>query len=109
MQSNAASGATVNLQLQRSAPGPASSPPFLVREQARDGNCLFRSFSDQVYGTPEHHALLRHRCSKYIASERNYFEQFVAEPFDEFLARIQREGEWGDDVEIEALSEMYDC
>jgi len=89
--------------------GSASSAPFYVREQARDGNCLFRSFSDQLYGTPEHHALVRDRCSKYIASERNYFEQFVAEPFDEFLARIQREGEWGDDVEIEALSEIYDC
>lgn len=87
----------------------ASSSPFLVREQARDGNCLFRSFSDQLYGTPEHHALVRDRCSKYIASERFYFEQFVAEPFDTFLARIQREGEWGDDVEIEALSEIYDC
>ncbi|CAE7206362.1 OTU6, partial [Symbiodinium natans] len=48
-------------------------------------------------------------CTKYIASERSYFEQFVAEPFEEFLARIQREGEWGDDVEIEALSEIYDC
>jgi hypothetical protein len=89
--------------------GGSTSSAFLVREQARDGNCLFRSFSDQLYGTPEHHALVRDRCSKYIASERNYFEQFVAEPFDEFLSRIQREGEWGDDVEIEALSEMYDC
>ncbi|CAK0817137.1 unnamed protein product, partial [Prorocentrum cordatum] len=74
-----------------------------------DGNCLFRSFSDQLYGTPEHHALVRDRCSKYIASERDYFEQFVTEPFEQFLARIQREGEWGDDVEIEAVSEIYDC
>uniref|UniRef100_A0A7S4Q7L1 ubiquitinyl hydrolase 1 n=1 Tax=Alexandrium monilatum TaxID=311494 RepID=A0A7S4Q7L1_9DINO len=83
--------------------------PFVVREQARDGNCLFRSFSDQLYGTPEHHLLVRDRCSKYLASERDYFEQFVAEPFDEFLTRIRKEGEWGDDVEIEALSEIYDC
>lgn len=105
--SSTASGSPLNLQLQRS---PAGAPaPFSVREQARDGNCLFRSFSDQLYGTPEHHMLLRDRCSKYITSERNYFEQFVAEPFEEFLARIQRVGEWGDDVEIEALSEMYDC
>jgi len=89
--------------------GGAAPVPFVVREQARDGNCLFRSFSDQLYGTPEHHALVRDRCSKYLASERDYFEQFVAEPFDEFLTRIHREGEWGDDVEIEALSEIYDC
>lgn len=92
-----------------SYPSPSAPSSFVVREQARDGNCLFRSFSDQLYGSPDHHALLRDRCSQYIASERNYFEQFVAEPWDEFLARIQREGEWGDDVEIEALSEIYDC
>jgi len=88
------------------APAPA---PFIVREQARDGNCLFRSFSDQIYGTPEHHRLVRERCAEYIASERSYFEQFIAEPFADFIARIQRQGEWGDDVEIEALSEIYDC
>jgi OTU domain-containing protein 5 len=76
---------------------------------AGDGNCLFRSFSDQLYGTPEHHDLVRRMCAEYIASERNYFEQFVAEPFNQFLERIQRDGEWGDDVEIEALSEIYDC
>lgn len=75
----------------------------------RDGNCLFRAFSDQVYGTPEHYALVRDWCTKYISVERDYFEQFVAEPFGEFLARIQREGEWGDDVEVEALSEIYGC
>lgn len=89
--------------------GAAAPALFHVREQASDGNCLFRSFSDQIYGTPEYHLLLRDRCSKYIASERNYFEQFIAEPFEEFLSRIQREGEWGDDVEIEALSEIFDC
>jgi len=105
-------GAPVTLP--RGSPGAAAAPapapsPFLLREQARDGNCLFRSFSDQLYGTPEHHALVRDRCSQYIASERNYFEQFVTEPFDEFLARMRRQGEWGDDVEIEALSEIYDC
>jgi len=100
--------AALGTPLQRPAAG-TPPVPFVVREQARDGNCLFRSFSDQLYGSPEHHALVRDRCAKYIASERDYFEQFVAEPFDEFLARIQREGEWGDDVEIEALSEIYDC
>jgi len=100
------------LLLPRTPPGTggsAASSLFSVREQAYDGNCLFRSFSDQVYGSPEHHMLVRDRCSKYIANERNYFEQFVAEPFEEFLARMQQPGEWGDDVEIQALSEIYDC
>mmetsp|Transcript_90277 Transcript_90277/g.162790 ORF Transcript_90277/g.162790 Transcript_90277/m.162790 type:complete len:367 (-) Transcript_90277:123-1223(-) len=93
----------------RSTGSSSSSSAYVVREQAGDGNCLFRSFSDQLYGSPEYHALVRDRCSKYLASERAYFEQFVAEPFEQFLGRIQRQGEWGDDVEIEALSEIYDC
>eukprot|EP00929_Paragymnodinium_shiwhaense_P056782 TRINITY_DN28432_c0_g1_i1.p1 TRINITY_DN28432_c0_g1~~TRINITY_DN28432_c0_g1_i1.p1 ORF type:complete len:401 (-),score=71.56 TRINITY_DN28432_c0_g1_i1:108-1310(-) len=94
----------------RAASERSSQPaPFIVREQDRDGNCLFRSFSDQLYGTPEHHALVRDRCSKYIALEEDYFRQFVAEPFDQYLSRIETLGEWGDDVEIEALSEIYDC
>lgn len=103
-------GLTVNyaqgpLQL----PRPPDSAQFIVRLQAMDGNCLFRSISDQIYGTPEHHALLRERCAEYLACERGYFEQFVTESYDEFLTRIQREGTWGDDVEIEALSEIFDC
>ena len=90
--------------------GSADPSPFLVREQIPDGNSLFRSFSDQVYGEPAHHCLMRSRCQKYIACERNYFQQFVAEPLEELLSRIGREGEWGaDDVEIQALSEMYGC
>lgn len=31
----------------------------------------------------ERFAPQRLRCTKYIASERNYFEQFVAEPFEQ--------------------------
>lgn len=109
------SSSSANLNLQAVSYRPAAprvsdaALGFVVREQAGDGNCLFRSISDQVYGTPEHHALLRDRCAQYISVERPYFERFVAEPFDDFLARIQRDGEWGDDVEIEALSEIYDC
>eukprot|EP00929_Paragymnodinium_shiwhaense_P049402 TRINITY_DN24919_c0_g1_i3.p1 TRINITY_DN24919_c0_g1~~TRINITY_DN24919_c0_g1_i3.p1 ORF type:complete len:348 (+),score=60.02 TRINITY_DN24919_c0_g1_i3:58-1044(+) len=82
---------------------------FIVSGQAPDGNCLFRSFSHQLYGAAEHHSMIRARCCEYMASERVYFEQFVAEPFDDYLSRLRKDGEWADDVEIEALSEIYDC
>ncbi|CAK0864335.1 unnamed protein product, partial [Prorocentrum cordatum] len=93
------------------APAGAGRPapaPFVVRDQARDGDCLFRCFSDQLYGTPEHHGLVRDRCSTYVACEQERFRQLCAGPFEELLARIRREGEWGDVLEIEALSAMYD-
>mmetsp|Transcript_3880 Transcript_3880/g.8861 ORF Transcript_3880/g.8861 Transcript_3880/m.8861 type:complete len:373 (+) Transcript_3880:180-1298(+) len=96
--------------IQMNAPSRSTTPPpFCVREQARDGNCLFRSISDQLYGTPDHHGRIREWCVQYLACERNYFQQFVTEQFDDYLARNRLLGEWADDVEIEALSEMYDC
>eukprot|EP00438_Fugacium_kawagutii_P013843 Skav219984 [mRNA] locus=scaffold137:139177:152491:- [translate_table: standard] len=61
----------------------SSSSTFVVREQARDGNCLFRSFSDQAG-----------------AYDRTISQNGLLLAL-RFLARIQREGEWGDDVEIE--------
>lgn len=109
---NANNSQAVTQQQQLSPQASSSSTAltsFTVRRQEGDGNCLFRSFSDQLYGSPDYHALLRDKCATYIASEKNYFAQFVSEPFDKFLARIQQAGECGDDIEIEALSEIYDC
>jgi hypothetical protein len=39
-----------------------------------DGNCLFRSVSDQIYGTEEHHLLVRAKCMDYMSAERDHFQ-----------------------------------
>jgi hypothetical protein len=32
----------------------------------------------------------------------------MAEPFEQYVERLQRDGEWGDHIEIQAMSEIYD-
>ncbi|PPQ75137.1 hypothetical protein CVT24_010099, partial [Panaeolus cyanescens] len=42
-----------------------------------DGNCLFRSLSDQVYGTPEKHAQVRREICDWIEKYGERYEGFV--------------------------------
>ncbi len=73
-----------------------------------DGNCMFRSVSHQVYGSDEHHALLRKYTADYMTEERAYFSGWVADDFSEYIQRLRQNGTWGDDPELQALSELYD-
>jgi len=82
---------------------------FTIIDQAEDGNCLFRSVSHQIYGDPNSHPLVREACMNYIQHERYFFENFIAgETFEEYVTRMRMDGEWGDNVEIQAMSEIYD-
>jgi OTU domain-containing protein 5 len=79
-----------------------------------DGNCLFRTVSHQLYGTQEHHALIRQYCVDYMASESAFFSNFVAlsvggfQTFDDYLGNMRLNGVWGDEPEIQAMCEIYD-
>lgn len=39
---------------------------FIIRPIGEDGNCLFRSVSDQIYGTEKYYSEIRAFCMKYI-------------------------------------------
>lgn len=49
----------------------------IVKEE-KDGNCLFRAFSYQIYGDPKHHKLVRRKCMRYMQIERDKFKDFVS-------------------------------
>eukprot|EP00500_Bicosoecida_sp_ms1_P001120 CAMPEP_0203812372 /NCGR_PEP_ID=MMETSP0115-20131106/4112_1 /ASSEMBLY_ACC=CAM_ASM_000227 /TAXON_ID=33651 /ORGANISM="Bicosoecid sp, Strain ms1" /LENGTH=459 /DNA_ID=CAMNT_0050721217 /DNA_START=154 /DNA_END=1529 /DNA_ORIENTATION=- len=83
---------------------------FALKPVDGDGNCLFRSVSHQVYGSDAHHAVVRAAAVRYMQAERDWFRPFVASDdaeFDEYLERMARNGEWGDDPEIQAMCEIY--
>jgi OTU domain-containing protein 5 len=47
----------------------------------------------------------------YIEAERDFFVQFIVggeDSFEEYVARKRLDGTWGDDVELQAISEIYD-
>ncbi|KAL8441678.1 hypothetical protein Emag_006970 [Eimeria magna] len=57
---------------------------MVTRECEGDGNCLYRAFSDQLYGSQEHHLFLRKLAVEVMAT----FEAFVDEsegPFERWL------------------------
>ena len=72
-----------------------------------DGNCLFRAVSDQVYGTDEYYELLREKCMDYLVIMRRFFEPYIGGDFDKYIKEKRKNQTWGDDIELEALSEIY--
>ena len=50
-----------------------------LREVPGDGNCLFRAFSDQLYGEDARHAEIRSDVVDYMRSNREDFEPFLVD------------------------------
>ena len=83
-----------------------------IKEVSGDGNCLFRAVSDQIYGDEKYYRAIRRICLEYIEMEEDFFKNFVVQgtnpkKFREYVIRKREDGVWGDDVEIQALSEIY--
>ncbi|KAJ8552013.1 hypothetical protein K7X08_028456 [Anisodus acutangulus] len=78
-----------------------------VKKMLEDGNCLFRAVADQVYGDSENYDLVRQMCIDYMERERDHFSQFITEGFTSYCKRKRRDKVYGNNVEIQALSEMY--
>ncbi|VVB01672.1 unnamed protein product [Arabis nemorensis] len=83
------------------------SKGFEIRRMLEDGNCLFRAVADQVYGDSESYDLTRQMCLDYMEQERDHFSQFITEGFTSYLKRKRRDKVYGNNVEIQALAEMY--
>ena len=80
---------------------------FEIREVSGDGNCLFRAISDQIYGTDKYYEIIREKCMDYLEVQKKFFQFFVEGNFDEYIKEKRKSGVWGDDIELEALSEIY--
>ncbi|XP_059429635.1 OVARIAN TUMOR DOMAIN-containing deubiquitinating enzyme 6 isoform X1 [Corylus avellana] len=78
-----------------------------VKKMLEDGNCLFRAVADQVYGDSEAYDLIRQMCIDYMERERDHFSQFITEGFTSYCKRKRRDKVYGNNVEIQALCEMY--
>ena len=77
---------------------------------SRDGNCLFSSISDQMYGTDKHSAIIREKCMDFIEKNKLFYSQFIEggeSQMDAYIKRKRKDGIWGDNLEIQALSEIY--
>ncbi|XP_056646335.1 OTU domain-containing protein 5-A [Diorhabda sublineata] len=80
---------------------------FEIKNMHEDGACLFRSIADQVYGDQEFHFQVRQDCMNYIVQNRDYFEPYVTEDFEKYVARKRTWHVHGNHLEIQAMSELY--
>lgn len=73
-----------------------------------DGNCLYRSFSHQLYGNEDYYYIVKNAILDYLELEKDFFSQFVCRySFEEYINMKRLDGVWGDDLEIQACSEIY--
>jgi OTU domain-containing protein 5 len=80
---------------------------YLIKKMGEDGACLFRAVADQLFGDEEMHRCVRAQCMDYLESNRDYFEQYVTEPFEEYVTRKRFYQVHGNHLEIQAMSELY--
>jgi hypothetical protein len=79
-----------------------------VVEQEGDGNCLFRAVSLQVYGDSDSHMDVRRRCLDFMAKDEAHFAPFIQnESFHSYIRRKRKNGVHGNNLEIQAISELY--
>lgn len=75
-----------------------------------DGNCLFSSISDQVYGTDKYNLIIREKCMDYIEKNSLFYSQYIEggeKQIPAYIKRKRKAGIWADNLEIEALAEIY--
>ena len=71
-----------------------------------DGNCLFRSVAEQLEGNEEYYQKYREICVDYMINNKEVFIPFLEDSIsiDEYIEKISKDGEWGGNLEIYALS-----
>lgn len=90
-----------------------------IREIVGDGNCLFRSLSDQLFGDYGHmyHSVVREAICNYMGGQKEFFQQFLvldgnenssadATSYEHYIQQMRQDGEWGGNVELIAASKL---
>jgi OTU-like cysteine protease len=86
-----------------------------------DGNCLFRSISDQLYHDfGSNHAEVRDEVCNFLEGHKDDFSVFLvlddedaaedeedASDFETYVYNMRQDGDWGGHLELVAAARMY--
>ncbi|KAL2324825.1 hypothetical protein Fmac_023883 [Flemingia macrophylla] len=72
-----------------------------------DGNCQFRSLSDQLYRSPDHHKFVREQIIEQLKSHPEIYAGYVPGAYSDYLKKMSNSGEWGDHVTLQAAADWY--
>ncbi|XP_061179356.1 uncharacterized protein LOC133187980 [Saccostrea echinata] len=102
--------------LKRSIRNFAVGNSFEVHDVISDGECLFRAIADQflINGCPGHtettlrQTAIKHLRTKYLGKDGSHHTSFLSgETSEEYLARMESPGEWGDHISLQALADVF--
>ncbi|XP_047391559.1 putative bifunctional UDP-N-acetylglucosamine transferase and deubiquitinase ALG13 isoform X2 [Sciurus carolinensis] len=74
---------------------------------AKDASCLFRAISEQLFCSQVHHLQVRRACVSYMKENQQNFESYVEGSFEKYLERLGDPKESAGQLEIRALSLIY--
>nr|XP_025621356.1 uncharacterized protein LOC112712651 isoform X1 [Arachis hypogaea] len=77
------------------------------RKVEGDGNCQFRSLSDQLYRSPEYHKHVREQIVQQLKSYPELYGGYVPMEYSDYLKKMSKNGEWGDHVTLQAAADWY--
>ncbi|KAL4335746.1 hypothetical protein GQ457_07G018590 [Hibiscus cannabinus] len=72
-----------------------------------DGNCQFRSLSDQLYRSQDHHKFVRQQVVYQLKSNSEMYVGYVPMAYGDYLKKMSKNGEWGDHVTLQATADLY--
>mmetsp|Transcript_5461 Transcript_5461/g.5598 ORF Transcript_5461/g.5598 Transcript_5461/m.5598 type:complete len:457 (+) Transcript_5461:1-1371(+) len=77
-----------------------------ILEVSGDGNCFFRSVSDQLEGKEDNHPYYRSLAVDYIEANKDFIKFFIEDdkPVDKYIEDMKKDGTWGGNIEIYSLS-----
>ncbi|ERE65170.1 putative UDP-N-acetylglucosamine transferase subunit ALG13 like protein [Cricetulus griseus] len=74
---------------------------------AKDASCLFRAISEQLFYSQIHHLHIRRVCVSYMKENQQAFESYVEGSFEKYLERLGDPKESAGQLELRALSLIY--
>ncbi|CAM2119967.1 unnamed protein product [Caretta caretta] len=74
---------------------------------AKDASCLFRAISEQLFSCQIHHTEVRKACVSFMRENQHNFESYVEGSFEKYLERLGDPKESAGQLEISALSLIY--
>jgi len=77
------------------------------KEVQGDGSCQFRSLSDQLFRSAQHHLEVRKKVVEQLRAEPDRYQPYVTMDYDKYCSSMSRPGVWGDHVTLQAAADAY--
>ena len=76
-----------------------------------DGNCQFRSAAFNLFGSQEHHAVVRASAVEHMRRHADFFGMYFEghAEFAKYLREMGRSRTWGDELTLRAIVEVCGC